>query len=59
MKNKTTKKQSIAALKSYRKDAITAARELFYPPEVVSKIRLAETEREISDIMVKARRIYL
>ena len=56
MKKKLTKKQKMAALRNYRKEAITAARELFYPPEVVTKIRLADTEREISDILMNARK---
>lgn len=42
-------------LNKYRKDAITAARELYYPQEVVKKIQKAETEDEISKIMFNAR----
>lgn len=55
MKKKLTKKQKMSALRNYRKEAITAARELFYPPEVVHKILLADTESEVSRIMRDAR----
>ena len=42
-------------LRSYKKEATTAARELYYPPEVLRKIQQAKTEDEISRIMFNAR----
>lgn len=48
MKNQQT-------LNKYKRDAITAARELYYPQQVINKIRIAETESEVSRIMRDAR----
>lgn len=48
-------KKQITTLNRYKKDAITAARELYYPQQVINKIRIAETESEVSRIMRDAR----
>ena len=53
-----TKKQKIQKmneLKKYKKEAIIAARELFYPPEVANKIKVAQSEAEVSNIMLNER----
>lgn len=43
------------AIKEYRKNAIEAAKDFDYGEEVISKIKKADTIKEISDIMGKAR----
>jgi hypothetical protein len=42
--------------REYRRFAITAARDLFYPESVISALRKATTEAEIARIMGEARR---
>ena len=42
-------------LRSYKKEATTAAKELCYPKEVITKIQQEKTEDEISRIMFNAR----
>lgn len=41
--------------KTYRKDAIRAAKDLRYGDDVVNKIKSAATEAEIQRVMVTAR----
>lgn len=41
---------------SYRKDALTAAKDLRYGPEVISEILNAKTDAEIERIMNTARK---
>lgn len=41
---------------TYRINAIKAARDFRYPPEVILKLRMAKSEREISNIMTRARK---
>lgn len=41
---------------TYRKDAITAAKELFYEDGVVSQLKAAKTIGEIERIMIDARK---
>ena len=43
-------------LDQYRFHCIKAARDLRYPPEVITKIKAAKSEREISNIMKDARK---
>lgn len=43
-------------MKEYRKESIRTAKELGYDNSVISKIKTAKTEREITDILAKARR---
>lgn len=43
------------AIRDYKKSAIKAAEDFNYGDEVIRKIKQAETIREISDIMEKAR----
>jgi len=40
---------------NYKRHAIKAARELFYPKEVILRLKLAETDGEIERIMRTAR----
>ena len=47
-----TKKQAFIA---YKQEGIKAARELYYPEDVIKDIHAAKTEGEIERIMVKAR----
>lgn len=42
-------------IEKYRKFCIRAARDLFYPREIETRIRCAKTERQISNIMRYAR----
>ena len=49
--NKTNKESFIA----YKQESIKAARELYYPEEVIKDLHAAKTEIEIERIMVKAR----
>lgn len=48
----TNHKESFLA---YLQDSVKAARELYYPEEVVKDILVAKTEGEIERIMIKAR----
>ena len=41
--------------REYRRFAITAARDLFYPDAVIVELRKAQTEDEITRIMTNAR----
>ena len=41
--------------KSYKKDALRAAEELFYSQEVIDRIKASNDDREISRIMRQAR----
>ena len=52
---KREKMHRMQELKKYKKEAIIAARELFYPPEIESKIRNANSEAEVSKIMFNQR----
>ncbi len=40
----------------YKRYAIKAARELDYPTEIISRLRIAQSETEIEKIMVTARK---
>jgi plasmid stabilization system protein ParE len=40
---------------NYKRKAITAAKDLFYPKSVISRLQKAETENEIARILHTAR----
>lgn len=40
----------------YRDNAIKAAKDLFYPKEVIEKVKAAKSEAEVCRIMANARR---
>ena len=42
-------------LRLYKREAVAAARDLCYPPEVVEKIKAAQTEAEVINILCSAR----
>lgn len=42
-------------LKTYKKEAVTAAIELYYPQSVIDAIREAKTEAEVANILHDAR----
>lgn len=44
------------AVVDYRFQAIKIARDFRYPPEVIEKIKQAKTEKEISNILTRARK---
>ena len=44
------------SMKSYKRDAIRAARELMYSQETLAKLKAATTEGEISRAMIEGRR---
>jgi hypothetical protein len=46
-------------LEEYRFQAIKIARDFRYPPEVIEKIKQVQTEREISNILTRARKGYI
>lgn len=52
---KREKMHKMQELKKYKKEAIIAAKELFYPQEIENKIRNAKTEAEVSNIMFNQR----
>ena len=41
---------------NYKKQAIQAARDLYYDEEVIARLKNAKTDAEVSRIMVKARK---
>lgn len=41
---------------NYKRHAINAAKELYYPKSVISRLKSAETEKEIQQIMMNARK---
>jgi hypothetical protein len=47
------------SLKIYKKQAIEAARNLHYPPEVISKIKKCNSMGQVSIVMTSARQTYL
>ena len=47
------------ALTDYRIQAIKIARDFRYPREAIEKIKQAKTEREISNILTRARKGYI
>lgn len=40
----------------YKREAIKAAKQLFYPKEVIARLRKAKSEAEVERIMVSARK---
>ena len=47
------------SLKLYKKQALEAARNLHYPPEVIDKIKKCKSMGQISIVMTTARQTYL
>lgn len=45
----------VNSVEKYRRDAMEAAKDLRYGPEVVERIKNAKTDREIERIMITAR----
>lgn len=41
---------------SYRDDALAAAKDLLYGPDIIDRIKYAKTDAEIERIMIEARK---
>ena len=49
----------IGDVEMYREAALQAARDLLYPDVVIERLKVAESSKEISRIMVTCRKKYL
>lgn len=52
-------KEIIAKIRAYKKEAIKAAKELYYGEDIIEKIKEAKTENQIRNIMKEARESFL